>query len=125
MSHELPMTGQVLAAVELDGPYDSERVTGVDVGAANVITSAVAGTELHKPVLDLDLPAKLLPSSTPGHFHLLIDKEMTWETYARLLDALVDAGVVEPGFVNASRARGYTAVRLPWVHKNSNDGDGA
>lgn len=117
MSRELPLAGQVLAAVELDGPYDAERVLTTDTDQANVITSRVDGTDLHKPVLDLDLPATLLPSSTPGHFHLLIDKAMTWEAYEALLHALADAGLVEPGYVSASQSRGYTAVRLPWVRK--------
>lgn len=121
MTYELPMQGQVLAAVELDGPYDAERVLTDDVAQANVITSRVVGTDLHKPVLDLDLPAKLLPSSTTGHFHLLIDRAMSWETYGALLNALADAGLVEPGYVSASLDRGYTAVRLPWVRKSGGD----
>jgi hypothetical protein len=111
------MPGQMLAAVELDGAYDSERILTTDAATANVITSQIAGTDLHKPVLDLDLPAQLLPSSTPGHFHLLIDKEMTCSVYVKLLVALMDAGLVEPGYVSASIERGHTAVRLPWVRK--------
>lgn len=117
MTRELPMDGQVLSAVELDNPYDGERVLNVEAGAANVITSLITGSDLHKPVIDLDLAAKLVPSSTPGHFHLFIDREMPWETYVELLEALVKAGLVEPGYVDASRERGYTAVRLPWVRK--------
>jgi hypothetical protein len=117
MNQEIPLSGQVLVVAELDGSYDAERTITVDVGEANLITSRVAGTELHKPVLDIDLPATLLPSSTPGHFHLLIDHEMPWNTFVELLEALVKAGLVEPGYVNASLERGYTAVRLPWVRK--------
>jgi len=117
MSREIPLAGQALVVAELDGAYDAERTVTADVEAANLITSRVAGTGMHKPVLDIDLPATLLPSSTPGHFHLFIDHEMPWETYVELLEALVKAGLVEPGYMNASRDRGYTAVRLPWVRK--------
>lgn len=56
----------------------------------------------HKPALDIDLPVTLTPSTTPGHFHLYIDKEMTWKRYALLLIALSIAGVVERKFVYAA-----------------------
>ena len=35
----------------------------------------------------------------------------------RILEALRAAGIVEPGYVGASEARGYTAIRLPWVKR--------
>jgi hypothetical protein len=37
--------------------------------------------------------------------------------YARLLRALRDAGVIQPGFARQLKARGFTALRLPWVKK--------
>lgn len=117
MNRQHPMPGQALAVADLDGDYDAERELTDSLAEANLLTSKVAGTEMHKPVLDIDLPAKLLPSSTPGHFHLLIDQEVSWEAYLHLLDALVVAGLIEPGYANASRERGYTAIRLPWVRK--------
>jgi hypothetical protein len=78
----------------------------------------IAGTDRHRVVLDLDMPAQLVESTTPGHFHLYIDKELTWAAYLALLFALQKAGIIERGYLRASRARGYTAVRLPWVRKN-------
>jgi hypothetical protein len=69
-------------------------------------------------VLDLDLPAQLIPSSTPGHFHLYLDVELSHSTYMDLLTALAAAGIIERGYADASRERGYTAVRLPWVRKD-------
>lgn len=113
-----PFPGQVLAAADLNAPYDTERVLDVPQSEANLVTSQIAGSDLHKPVIDIDLPAVLLPSSTPGHHHLFIDKPMSWETYVKLLDAMVEAGLVEPGYVNASVNRGYSSVRLPWVRKS-------
>lgn len=71
----------------------------------------------HKPVLDIDFPAALLPSSTEGHYHLYLDKEVIWDDYVDLLKALAKCGIIEQGYANASIERGHTAVRLPWVMK--------
>lgn len=76
----------------------------------------------HRPVLDIDLPCKLIESSTPGHYHLFIEHSMFWPDYVELLDALAKAGIVQPGYVNASKERGYTSVRLPWVKKEPTGG---
>ncbi len=116
---ESPLPGQVLRDSPLAG-YEQLEATTADVDAANIITSEVAGKPgRHKVVLDLDLPAKLIPSSTEGHFHLMIDKEMDWEDYQRLLWVLADLGIVEEGYASSSDERGYTAVRLPWIHKDT------
>ncbi|MBV9919827.1 MAG: hypothetical protein JOY78_03095 [Pseudonocardia sp.] len=87
-----------------------------ELETANLVTSESVG-ERHRVVLDIDLPAKLIPSSTPGHSHLYINHEMSWEDYTRLLNVLAEVGIVEPGYVRASLDRGYTAVRLPWIKK--------
>lgn len=73
---------------------------------------------VHRPVLDIDFPVKLVPSSTEGHFHLYLDKEMPWSTYKNLLNALAAAGIIEKGYAAASIARGYSTVRLPWEKKD-------
>lgn len=114
----LPLTGQMFAVANFAN-YEDERSLTTDIEAANVITSVVAGTDgkMHNVVIDLDLPATLLPSSTLGHFHLFIDKPMTWPVYASLLEALSAAGLVEHGYVVASLTRQHTAVRLPWIKK--------
>jgi hypothetical protein len=72
----------------------------------------------HKPVIDLDLDARLVESSTPGHHHLFIDKVLTWDKYVRLLCEHAEVGLVEPGYVSASIERGYTSVRLPHVKRD-------
>ena len=107
----------------------------VDIHEANVVTS-IAGewqpgraaigeaTEgdrkrFHFPVLDLDVPAHLVPSSTSGHSHLYIDKLLSWDQYKELLTALAKAGIIEDGYAGASIARGHTAVRLPWKRKKA------
>ncbi|GGN40254.1 hypothetical protein FHR83_007076 [Actinoplanes campanulatus] len=129
VSFQAPLAGQLYGRVDFNHntgeEYSRPTTEGVTLDDANVMTSKVAldpAVEaavgpLHKPVLDIDLPVQVIPSSTEGHNHLIIDKPMTWEKYQRLLDALADCGVIESGYRNASIARGYTAVRLPWVKK--------
>lgn len=67
--------------------------------------------------LTLTARAFVVPSTTPGHGHLYVDHAMPWENYQKLLNNLVDYGVLEPGYVGASEERGWTCVRLPWVRK--------
>lgn len=89
-----------------------------DISKANVITSLVADkVTTQKVLLDIDMPAKLIPSSTPGHWHLYIDHTMETAAYLKLLIALAEAGIIEDGFLKGAQARGYTDLRLPWVKK--------
>jgi hypothetical protein len=120
-----PLAGQVFARVWNLDDYDNRSAEGEIVDfrgtpdGANVTTSKVLGKETHKLVIDLDLPAQLLPSTTPGHFHFYIDKEMTWKQYSKVLKALAGAGLIEEGYLGASEGRGYTSVRLPWIKKEA------
>jgi hypothetical protein len=117
-----PWKGQRLYSADLGSSrYDGEdEVPTDDPSDANLVSSIIAdGSGLHRPVLDLDIPAVLIASSTPGHAHLYIDHPMPWEQYVRLLDALAEAGIVERGYVEASRRRGRTDVRLPWIRKKA------
>lgn len=96
------------------------RVASLD--EANVVTSQVdlpgeSLLKLHAPVIDLDVPHALVPSTTPGHSHLYLDVVIPWSKYVALLDALREAGIVTAGYVSASKARGYTSARLPWIKK--------
>lgn len=116
-----PMGGQQLRHAVLDD-YDNlhggEPVS--DLAAANVFTSEMTdGSGMHKLVLDIDFPVKVIPSSTEGHFHLVIDKPVTKEGLFRILWALADEGIVEEGYASSSEARGYTALRVPWVRKGA------
>lgn len=75
------------------------------------------GMKQHAVVLDLDIPAWLVPSSTPGHSHLYIDAAIPEPIYFRLLDVLVEARVIDFGYAEASKAKGASYARLPWVRK--------
>jgi hypothetical protein len=103
------------------------EVEDAELSEANVVTSELPwrqSTEpdaerMHAPVIDIDVPVTYVPSSTPGHGHLYVDVPMTASQMWILLEAMVDAGLVERGFLDASKARGYTSVRLPWITKET------
>lgn len=94
---------------------DTERVM-VPRDEANLVSSRLVNDK-HAPAIDIDLPCELIESSTPGHFHLFIEKEMSWEQYEAILIALTNAGVVEAGYLSASQARQQTFLRRPGVTK--------
>lgn len=99
-----------------DGKMEVEQVDSLDT--ADIVASVDRYCGLyHNLMLDIDGPAALVPSSTAGHSHLYIEAAMTWENYAKLLDVLADCGIIERGYADASKARGFTALRLPWVRK--------
>jgi hypothetical protein len=123
-----PFPGQVIRRVnnwidssERPDVVDREQVANVLDG--NIVTSeSLWPQNIHRPVLDIDMEVEVLESSTPGHHHVFINKSMTWEQYCKLLDVLEEVGIVESGYVSASKARGYTAVRLPWIKKDIDNG---
>lgn len=111
-----------LSRDEYDADNEAREVVA-DLTEANVVSSIARRPDStpprHFPVLDIDIPAFLVPSSTPGHSHLYIDHEVSDEVYWRLCDVLAEAGILQPGYVGASKSRGYTSVRLPWVKKSA------
>lgn len=132
MWRQLPSWAWKLALYKADlnrapqEPYSADAglsyVEGID--EANLITSEsgrIEWTGKHRPVLDIDFPAALIPSTTEGHFHLFLDKELEWETYRKLLKALAEAGIIEQGYADAAIANKKTAVRLPWIRKVRHD----
>lgn len=100
----------------IENRVDGEHRVEVPAAEADVVSSEV-GNNLHAPCIDIDVPIRVVPSTTPGHGHLYIDVPMDWDHYLAILTALVDAGVVERGYVMASECRKATHVRLPWVKK--------
>lgn len=87
---------------------------------AHVISSEVRlHDNLHRPVIDIDVPIRVFPSTTPGHFHLYIDYLVPWDDYLDMLKAMAKCGIVEWNYIDASIARGGTHVRLPWIKKGT------
>jgi hypothetical protein len=93
-----------------------------------LITSLVSGKDqIHAPVLDIDMAAEvyprpgleIYPSSQLGHYHLYINKEMPQEDYFKLLTVLADVGIIEPGYADVSKNKGYSTVRNIGVVKPS------
>ncbi len=94
-----------------DAWTDDQRTQVDNDNDANLIGSLTTnGT--HAPVLDIDYPARLIPSSTPGHYHLYLDREIPWGRYQLVLWVLSLAGLIEPGFFRAAIARGMTFARI-------------
>lgn len=93
--------------------------TDADIHEANVVMSLRNDSFFpeHALLLDLDVPAYLIPSTTPGHSHLYVDARIPEDRYFDLLDALAEAGVIEHGYAGASRAKGGSYLRLPWIKK--------
>jgi len=100
---------------DADRHLHEERSPSTEV-AANLISS-LCKDGLHRPVLDFDFPARYVPSSTPGHGHLYIDRPLSWEDYQQLIKVMAGIGLLEPGYVNAANERKATFVRPEWVFK--------
>jgi hypothetical protein len=98
---------------------DNESREDALPGVANLVTSNIVG-DLHYPLIDIDHPMAIAESSS-GNYHLMIKKEITTEQFMRLLDVMAEVGIVQKGFADAARARGYSALRLPGLLKGTRD----
>lgn len=104
----------------LDKDYGSgEIIIPADVGLANLIGSQLQTTDgvLHAPVIDVDFPCRVIPSSTDGHYHLYIDKPMDWKQYQKFLKAMYEAGIIEKGYYNSAMKTKQSLVRKPGAYK--------
>lgn len=101
------------------GNFGTHPIATADITESNVVSSRLRANDHHKVVIDLDMDAVLLPSSTPGHHHLIVDKTMPWADYQKLLEALKDAGLIQEGYYKASINRGASVIRTPWTKKKA------
>lgn len=109
--------------IVVDNVADAEGVTSYSgIADPEAVAAQQVNAILHRPVLDLDMNAALIPSATPGHFHLYIDNLVPWAAYEELLEALANCGIIEQGYADASIARGYSSARLPTKPKVLADG---
>lgn len=120
VDNDVPGTlDRVLMGIDLvsgsNGSADKPQYAPSD-GSPNVATS-LTHQGWQAPVLDIDVPCTYVPSSTPGHGHLYIDHQMTLDQYRRLIEVMVEVGIVEKGILCSLEQRGFTCVRLPWVTK--------
>lgn len=121
----LKSTQKLLKKNKSKDAYDEGFYTKIPDEAAGIsdaeLIASLNADGKHRPLLDIDFPAAVIPSSTEGHCHLYIDKELEWKDYKKLLNVLADLGIIEHGYRGASLARGYSALRLPWIKKNEED----
>lgn len=100
--------------------------------ALDALSFTFPADEVHLPCFDLDKTLmaheermvaarfpdyRLVPSSTPGHFHVYSDTPLDGETYFGHLQDLADFDIVEQGYVNACRVRESTFVRMAHITK--------
>ncbi len=95
--------------------YEEERPLKVLAGQRwrkpNLVSS-LTDKGSHAPAIDLDFPATLLESKTPGHYHLYLHKELTWLQYRKLLRCLAAVGIIEKGYLKASETRQASFLRI-------------
>jgi len=97
---------------------ETDRSEVHDYGSANLISSQlVDAPNYHKPLFDFDFPCELIPSSTHGHFHFVINKPITIEQYSRLLEVLHDIGLIETGVYQRFLREKRTYIRCPDIKK--------
>ena len=106
----------------IDDFNESSSAVGVhikvdDATKANLVSSKIGGKRKHKVILDLDYEASLIPSSTEGHFHLYLDKELNEEQMEKLVDVLEEVGIIATGNANQWRRSRAMFLRLPWIKK--------
>lgn len=97
-------------------PFADTGVMVESLDEANLISSLTTEGK-HRPNLDIDFPAELIPSSTPGHYHLYLNIDLTRQQYDKLIDVLEEVGIIERGIKKAYYARGMTLTRKPGVKK--------
>lgn len=119
----------VLFSNETD--YESKKrmrlqaISVCDKDEANLIGSTIdMNGDVHYPVIDFDIPVRLVPSSTPGHNHLYIDHPVTLQQMVNMLAAMAEAGVVQKGFANGTRRNKVATVRPPWIQKTKENANG-
>lgn len=119
------MIGRLFAKADFDKDspvYDPSETEFVSESEANLETSIAASQSnphvvMHRPVIDLDVPHEYRESSTPGHAHLLLDIDIPWEKYLQWLELSAELGIVQSGWVKASKVRRFTSIRKKGVKK--------
>lgn len=104
------------------GDSFEQRYATMNVADADVVSSEIYGKpDKHVVALDIDVPARLVPSSTEGHHHLHIDVECDWADYVEFLRAAAKVGIIEQGYADVSIQRRGTHLRVPWKRKGEDE----
>lgn len=121
MLHLLRLIKEVIGVPLARVDFSTEDLPVVTNENPNLMCSGK--DDLHYPVLDIDFFVHAFPSSTNGHSHLVIQKPLTATEYQKLLDTLVEVGIVQKGYADQLKKFGYTCVRLPWIAKEDGERD--
>ena len=70
------------------------------------------------PLLEFAAEFKLVGSSTSGHFHLYIKKEMPWKQYVKLLTAFYKANLIQKNFYQISIEDQMSLLFKPGIKKD-------
>jgi hypothetical protein len=109
----------------------------VDPGEGNLITSRITAAkqlvgsgdpwaveyEKHRMrlLLDIDMPVYVRETS-PGKYHLAIDRVITRDQHDEIVRALKSAGILQRGFADSALGSDLGAcLRPPWVSKDDLD----
>lgn len=93
----------------LDDEHFEDDLPGPLVG--NLILSKDRDTKQHLPIIDLDYSHRYIPSSTPGHGHLYLNRPISrWRWYALMIGLRIGR-VIEPGNFWWSLRRGENCTR--------------
>lgn len=97
-----------------DRPAEEVMLPPSSSHRANLVSSALQGTDLHSPAIDCDTRVEVVPSRTPGHFHLYFPQiACAWDDYLNLLRAMERCGIVESAWVDHSETDRQTLLRVP------------
>lgn len=97
--------------------YRNDRVVSGPM-EAQLVSSEIEGSPgWHSIMLDIDLPAALIETSTPGHYHLYIDHPIRWNDYLAFLYMCSKIGIIEKKFLKMSKKMQATHLRVPWLEK--------
>lgn len=102
-----------------NGEYTGQKYEEVEPEKANLVSSRLEYLrgKLHAPALDIDYPVQCYESSTPGHYHVLIDVPMSWWKYRILMWWMSVCGILEKGYYKASVKRKASYLRKKGVLK--------
>ncbi len=76
------------------------------------------------PFIDFAVPVKLVPSSSKNHFHVYLDVEMSWEEYQKLLEEMLDLGLLGADWVKMAIKQKMTTLIRPGLTKKKLRADG-
>ena len=101
-------TDRIEMPFDLGNAVGSSRTPGKDGDAAR-----------HAVFLDIDngVALRIIPSSTEGHFHIVMDTRARWSEFCLLLELLANMGVIERGYANMMIERGQAFLRMPGQKK--------